>query len=152
MHSDLFMGKKTNSHHTCHWFDGKIRISASSANGHVCLLARPERGGQQSEFVIDLGKPSACDFSLKIEFDVWLIISHTIELTRVHSLAALRSRHIPSNREITVQRHCYARVWRFRILRVYLKSVKWTWVVPFEIERGSNFYLDESRFFDIKEA
>ena len=40
-----------------------------------------------------------------------------------------------------------------RIPRVYQKSIKWTWVEPFEmnvkIKQGSNFDLDnESHFFD----
>ena len=52
----------------------------------------------------------------------------------------------------------YARVWHFCILNIYRKSIKWTWVEPFEmnvkIARGLNFDLDnESRhFFDAKEA
>ena len=98
-------------------------------------------------------------FFLKIEVDVWLI-SPTIELTRIQvldrshvllwSYRALRSRHTPNNQEIT---HCFARVWYFRILCVYWKWIKWTWVEPFKmntkIERRSNFDLDnKSRFFD----
>ena len=57
-----------------------------------------------------------------------------------------------------VQRRCYARVWRFRILRVNRKSIKWTWVEPFErsvkIEQGSNFVVDNDSglFFDAQEA
>ena len=45
-------------------------------------------------------------------------------------------------------------VWRFRILQAYWKSIKWTWVEPFEmnakIERVSNFalYIESHRFFD----
>ena len=89
-------------------------------------------------------------FFLKIAFDVWLI-SPTIELTRVQvpdwSCASLR---IYS----TLVCDRTTRVWRFRILRVYRKSIKWTWVEPFEmnakIERESTFALDieSSRFFD----
>ena len=63
----------------------------------------------------------------------------------------------PNNREITVQRRCYARVWCFHILRVTRKSIKWTWVEPFEmnvkIEQGLNFVVDDSRLFiDAQEA
>ena len=40
----------------------------------------------------------------------------------------------------------YARVWRFRILRVTRKSIKWTWAEPFEtsvkIEQELNFVVD----------
>ena len=36
-------------------------------------------------------------------------------------------------REVTVQRHCYACVWYFCILRVNRKSIKWTWAEPFEM-------------------
>ena len=57
-----------------------------------------------------------------------------------------------------VQRRCYARVWRFRILCMNQKSIKWTWAEPFEmnvkIEQGLNFVVDnDSRlFFDAQEA
>ena len=62
------------------------------------------------------------------------------------------------NREITVRRHCYARVWRFRILRVTWKSIKWTWAEPFEmnveIEQELNFVVDNDSllFLDAQEA
>ena len=64
----------------------------------------------------------------------------------------LRSCHNPNNREITVQRHCYARV-----LHMTRKSTKWTWAEPFEInikiEKELNFVVDDSRlFFDVQEA
>ena len=65
---------------------------------------------------------------------------------------------ICDRREITVQRRCYARVWRFRILRVTRKSIKWTWAEPFEmnvkIEQELNFVVDnDSRLFlDAQEA
>ena len=70
-----------------------------------------------------------------------------IEITRVNYSAFFAIAPHP-------QQSC---VWRFRILRVYQKSMKWTWVEPFEmngkIERGSNFVVDnESRFFDAQEA
>ena len=56
-----------------------------------------------------------------------------------------------NNREITVQRRCYARVWRFRILRVTRKSITWTWAESFEmnvkIEQELNFVVDDSRLF-----
>ena len=51
-----------------------------------------------------------------------------------------------------------ARVWRFRILRVTRKSIKWTWAEPFEmnvkIEQELNFVVDnDSRLFlDAQEA
>ena len=57
-----------------------------------------------------------------------------------------------------VQRHCYARVWRFRILRENWKSIKWAWAEPFEmnvkIEQGSNFDTgnDSPFFFDAQKA
>ena len=60
--------------------------------------------------------------------------------------------------EITVQRRCYARVRRFRILRVTWKSIKWTWAEPLEmnvnIEQELNFVVDnDSRLFlDAQEA
>ena len=53
---------------------------------------------------------------------------------------------------------CYARVWRFRILRMTRKSIKWTWAEPFEmnvkIEQELNFVVDnDSRLFlDAQEA
>ena len=54
----------------------------------------------------------------------------------------------PNNREISVQRRCYARVWCFRILRVTRKSIKWTWAELFEInvkiEQGLNFVVDDT--------
>ena len=45
----------------------------------------------------------------------------------------------------------------FRILRVTRKSIKWTWVEPFEmkvkIEQELNFVVDDSRLFlDPQEA
>ena len=70
----------------------------------------------------------------------------------------LQSHHTPNNREITVQRRCYAHVWCFRILRVNQKSIKWTWVELFEmnkkIEQGSNFVVGNGSrlFFDAQEA
>ena len=73
-------------------------------------------------------------------------------------MLCLRSRHTLNNREITVQRRCYARVWRFRILHVTRKSIKWTWAEPFEInvkiEQELNFVVDnDSRLFlDAQEA
>ena len=73
-------------------------------------------------------------------------------------MLCLRSRHTPNNREITVQRRCYACAWRFRILRVTRKSIKWTWAEPFEmnvkIEQELNFVVDnDSRLFlDVQEA
>ena len=87
-------------------------------------------------------------------FDAWLI-SSTIKLTRVQVLgrsrASLQSRHTPNDREITVQRRCYACIWRFRILRVTRKSIKWTWAELFEmnvkIEQELNFVVDDSRLF-----
>ena len=94
-------------------------------------------------------------FFQKIEFDAWLI-SSSIELTRVQVLG--RSRHTPNNREITVQRRCYARICRFRILLVTRKSIKWTWAEPFEmnvkIEQELNFVVDNDRrlFLDAQEA
>ena len=105
---------------------------------------------------------------MKIEFDI-LLISSTIELPCVQvsdQLCASLWRYSalfviaphPNNREVTVQRHCYACVWRFRILRVNRKSIKWPWARPFEmivkIEQGSNFVVDNSHrlFFDIQEA
>ena len=104
-------------------------------------------------------------FFQKIEFDAW----STIELTRVQVLgrsraslwrysACLRSHHTPNIREITVYRRCYARVWRFRILRVTRKSIKWTWAEPFEMnvkfEQELNFVVDNDRrlFLDTQEA
>ena len=57
----------------------------------------------------------------------------------------------PTFEKLLSRKRCYARVWRFRILRLYRKSIEWTWVEPFElnfkIERELNFDLDnESRF------
>ena len=51
--------------------------------------------------------------------------------------------------------HVYG--WRFRILRVTRKSIKWTWVEPFEmnvkIGQELNFVVDDSRLFlDAQEA
>ena len=66
--------------------------------------------------------------------------------------------HGPNNREITVQRRCYARIWRFRILHVTRKSIKWTRAEPFEmnikIKQELNFVVDnDSRLFlDAQEA
>ena len=71
---------------------------------------------------------------------------------------SLRSRHTPNDREITVYRRCYARVWRFCMLRVTQKSIKWTWAESFEmnvkIEQELNFVVDnDSRLFlDAQEA
>ena len=103
-------------------------------------------------------------YFVKAEFDVWLI-SPIIELTHVQVSdrlcasfwrysALFAMRHTPNNQEITVQRHCYAHVWRFRILCVNQKSIKWPWAEPFEmnvkIEQRSDFVVDNSRqlFFD----
>ena len=82
-----------------------------------------------------------------------LIVRFVVEI-----VLCLRLRHTPNNWEITVQRHCYARVWRFRILRVNQKSIKSPWAEPFgmnvQIERGSDFVVDNSRrlFFNAQEA
>ena len=104
-------------------------------------------------------------FFPKIKFDVWLI-SPTIELTRVQVLDRSRASlwsyralfaiapHPQQSRNYGLKALRYARVWRFRIRRVYRKSIKWTWVEPYEmnakIERESTFALDieSSRFFD----
>ena len=70
----------------------------------------------------------------------------------------LRSRHTHNNRDITVQRRCYARVWRFCILCVNWKSIKWPWAEPFEmnvkIEQELSFVVDNDSqlFFDAQEA
>ena len=70
----------------------------------------------------------------------------------------LQSCHTPDNREITVQRHCYARIRHLRILCEIRKSIKWTGVEPFEmnvkIEQELNLAVDnDSRlFFDAQEA
>ena len=49
-------------------------------------------------------------------------------------------------REIMVQRHFYAHVWRFRILHITAKSIKWTWAELFEMnvkfEQELNFVVD----------
>ena len=104
-------------------------------------------------YVTVYGKIQHIGFSMKIEFDADLI-SSTIELTRVQvsdqSRASLWSYSAlfviaphPQQLRNYGPRRCYARVWRFRILCIYWKSIKWTWVEPFEmnakIERGSNF-------------
>ena len=73
-------------------------------------------------------------------------------------MLCLQLRHTLNNREIAVQRRCYARVRRFRILRVTRKSIKWTWTEPFKmnvkIEQELNFIVDnDSRLFlDAQEA
>ena len=58
---------------------------------------------------------------------------------------------ISIGRCVWVKQPCYACVWCFRILHVYRKSIKWTWVEPFEmsveIEQGSNFDLDNELQF-----
>ena len=62
------------------------------------------------------------------------------------------------NREIAVQRRCYACVWRFHILHVNWKSIKWTWVELFKMniknEQGLNFVIgnDSRLFFNAQEA
>ena len=65
------------------------------------------------------------DFETQFQTDCVLRCGDTV--------LCLRSRHTPNNREIMVQRRCYAHVWRFRILRVNQKSIKWTWVEPSKI-------------------
>ena len=85
--------------------------------------------------VTGFGKTLRMGFFLKFEFDAWLI-SSIIELIRIQVLGrshALLWRysalfHTPNN-----YMKLYARVWRFRILRVTQKSIKWTWAEPFEM-------------------
>ena len=52
----------------------------------------------------------------------------------------------PSNNRELRSKGVAMHTWRFRILRVYQKSIKWTWVELFEtnikIERGSSVDLD----------
>ena len=116
-----------------------------------------------------LRKPGIWDFFMKVEFDVWLI-SFTIELTHIQvsdqlhlvvdTVLCLRLRHTPNDWEITVQRHCYGHIWRFRILclRMTQKSFKWTWAELFEmnvkIEQELNFVVDNGSrlFLDAQEA
>ena len=105
-------------------------------------------------------------FFVKIEFDLWMI-SYTIDTFKFQidcalccgdTALCLRSRHTPNNREITVQRRCYVRVWHFRILHVNWKSIKWLWVGPFKmnvkIEQGSDFVTDNGHqlFFNAQEG
>ena len=112
------------------------------------------------KYVTVYGKTRHMGFFVKVEFDASMI-SSTLELTRVQVLdqscastaLCLRSRHTLNNGEITVQRRCYARVWRFRILRLRVarKSIKWTSAEPFEmnvkIEQELNIVVDNSRLF-----
>ena len=64
----------------------------------------------------------------------------------------------PIIEELRSQGVGYARVWRFRILRVTRKSFKWTWAESFEmnvkIDQELNFVVDnDSRLFlDAQEA
>ena len=81
-------------------------------------------------------KSSMRDFFVQAEFDK---LYHRAKLQTDCVLRCgdtairLQSRHTPNNREITVQRHYYARIWCFRILRVNRKLIKWTWAEPLEM-------------------
>ena len=85
--------------------------------------------GQSSIYVCeDSGKSSVWDFP---ENRLWSVVDkpyhsansrlspRQIALRWGTTLFCLRSHNTPNNREIMVWRCCYARVWRFRIRRVY---------------------------------